>query len=52
GLVLGRDRDRDCCIPPNLPCHFSCPSRFQFDIYLSAVIVPACRRAGNGHGTS
>ncbi|XP_031467901.1 zinc finger protein 688-like [Phasianus colchicus] len=31
--------DRDCCVPSQLPCHFSCPCRLQLDFCLPAVII-------------
>lgn len=35
----------DCCVPSQLPCHFSCPCRLQFTFCLPAMIIPAFRRA-------
>ncbi|XP_052561334.1 zinc finger protein 664-like isoform X1 [Tympanuchus pallidicinctus] len=33
--------DRDCCVPSQLPCHFSCPCRLQFNFCHPAVIISA-----------
>ncbi|XP_046755977.1 zinc finger protein 624-like isoform X2 [Gallus gallus] len=44
--------ERDCCVPSQLPCPFSCSCRLQFNFSLPAVIIPACGRAANGHSTS
>ncbi|XP_048784791.1 zinc finger protein 34-like isoform X28 [Lagopus muta] len=31
--------DRDCCVPSQLPSHFSCPCRLRFNFCLPAMII-------------